>query len=150
MRDFLCLDFSFFPFFFLYLSLYHFLFPPPLLTLHYLSFFRSSFLTPCLSHSLVGTQRAGGTHQNNNNASAPQRSERPKAVKADKFNNIMEDSHSNGNGNSNNGNGIGGDRNVGMAAPRAGGNNNNRPVAKQNRKDDDDDFGDTDVSDLLG
>lgn len=37
-----------------------------------------------------------------------------------------------------------------MTAPRAGGNSNNRPAMKQRKNDDEDDFGDTDVSDLLG
>ena len=89
--------------------------------------------------------RPGGTQNNNNNnnnngSTAPQRSERPKAVKSDKL-----DEDRNG--------GQDRDRPQGMAAPRAGGNggqNNMRPAMNKKKNDDEDDFGDTDVSDLLG
>ena len=42
---------------------------------------------------------------------------------------------------------------MGMAAPRAGGNNNSNsraPQMKPKKIEEEDDFGDTDVSDLLG
>ena len=109
-----------------------------------------------------GSTRAGNGGPQNNGPAAPQRSERPKAVKADKQAAIVEESNtnshnsnSNSNGNSNgnsshgynNGNS---DKPMSMTAPRAGGNSGNRPAMNKKRNDDEDDFGDTDVSDLLG
>ena len=82
-------------------------------------------------------------------------------MKADKQSPIVEESnnnaHSNSNSNSNsNGNSSHGynngtsDKPMSMTAPRAGGNSGNRPAMNKKRNDDEDDFGDTDVSDLLG
>ena len=79
-----------------------------------------------------GSTRAGNGGPQNNGPAAPQRSERPKAVKADKQAAIVEESNtnshnSNSNGNSshgyNNGNS---DKPMSMTAPRAGGNSGDR------------------------
>lgn len=89
--------------------------------------------------------RAGNAPTQQSGPSAPQRSERPKPAKTstDKaLSQVLDDGPTSE-----------AKAPMGMAAPRAGGNSNSniRPTnTKPKKNDDEDDFGDTDVSDLLG
>jgi hypothetical protein len=89
------------------------------------------------------TRAGNGPATQQSGPSAPQRSERPKPAKTgDKaLSNALDDGPTSET-----------KAPMGMAAPRAGGNNNARPAnnMKPKKNDDEDDFGDTDVSDLLG
>jgi hypothetical protein len=106
------------------------------------------------NHGLIGAMtRASNGSTQQNGPSAPQRSERPKAVKPTPEKSMavaMSLSQEDGPESESKGP-------MGMAAPRAGGNNNNnnrgaqtQMKPKKNEEKDEDDFGDTDVTDLLG
>ena len=91
--------------------------------------------------------RASNGPTQQNGPSAPQRSERPKPVKSQNEKSMtMSSSLAQEDGPDSESKGP-----MGMAAPRAGGNNNIRAAQmKPKKNEDEDDFGDTDVSDLLG
>ena len=111
-----------------------------------------TFIT-CHGHGLIGAMtRASNGSTQQNGPSAPQRSERPKPLKPTPEKSMaMAMSLSQEDGPESESKGP-----MGMAAPRAGGNNNNNNARgaqmkpKKNEEKDEDDFGDTDVTDLLG
>ena len=91
--------------------------------------------------------RASNGPTQQNGPSAPQRSERPKPVKPQNEKTInMAMSMALEDGSESESKGP-----MGMTAPRAGGNSNSRAAQmKPKKNEEEDDFGDTDVSDLLG